>query len=54
MDKKMTCTIKGVQVSKQKHQEHSGAEGLHPWQKIQVEVELEVELDGSGNDGWRA
>ena len=40
-------------MSNQKWQEQSRAEGLRPWKKSQVEVEEDVELDGSGAGGWR-
>jgi len=42
-----------VHVSKRKCQEPKERLGLR-WKKMQVEMELELESDGSGEDGWRA
>jgi len=47
------CAIKGIWVSNQKRWDRSGAERLRLWKKSRVEVELELESDGSGEDGWR-
>ena len=53
MDWKSVCVIDGVHVSKRKCQEPKERLGLR-WKKMQVEMELELESDGSGEDGWRA
>jgi len=47
-------TFKGIWVSNRKWQDRSGAEGSRPWKRSRVEVESEMELDGSREDGWRA
>ena len=53
MDHKSVCMIDGVWVSKRKWKESK--ERLAPrWKKMRLEVESELELDGSREDGWRA
>ena len=46
--------VEGIRVSNQKWQDRLGAEGSRPWKRSKVEVESELELDGSGEDRWRA
>jgi len=42
--------VDGVQVSNWKQRDRLGAEGLRPWKRSRVEVESELESDGSGED----
>src|SRR5882724_12578042 len=49
---KSVCIIDRVQVSKRKQWEPKERSGPRQ-KKMWVEVELKLELDGSGEDGWR-
>jgi len=55
---KIVCTVAGMWVSNRKWWDQSGAEGLQPQKKSQVEVESEAESEWSGlggrkDQGWR-
>src|SRR5882724_11335358 len=49
---KMVCTVRGIQVSKQKQWDWSG-EGSQPKKKSWVEVGSDAEFEKSGTGGWK-